>query len=425
MEQCNDATKERYNFEKLLFLSSIILYVYRLDCHNHDSMDIMHQMKQSLPLYIVHCFDAAGYDTSDAICEMSDSSITEIEEYIEERRSYLPYCMRHTSDTKSSLPFKFPPGHRILISKFISTVKKSLSNQKPKKTQKISKTSNQTDKTEPQPKRAKVSSYEDIPTVTENIRRKILKWTKRYENGESNTTVAEGKDFTIKVRKSADPSLWHATIECRCGNSYVVTRNPKGEHQITNWSRHFKTCGSERKPKQNSTQNTLNMFVKVNQSPFPTNQHDSHQSPFLLSAENSPSLHDSLSTTATMNASSSIQVDPLSTGESCLKSSQDHFTADTLLSHLDDLDPLKPIDIVANPLLHPLPSMNNMGLTQKYESSSSSVSPLTLAPLPQAQPPPTLSLSPVKITTFTTTTSTGSTQSQSQPHPPTNQQVFY
>ena len=134
------------------------------------------------------------------------------------------------------------------------------------------------------------------------------------------------------------------------------------------------------------------------------------------------SLHDSLSTTATMNASSSIQVDPLSTGESCL--TQDHFTADTLLSHLDDLDPLKPIDIVANPLLHPLPSMNNMGLTQKYESSSSSVSPLTLAPLPQAQPPPTLSLSPVKIT-FMTTTSTGLTQFQSQPHPPTNQQVFY
>ena len=168
MEQCNDATKERYNFEKLLFLLSIILHVYRRDCHNHDNKDIMHQMKQSLPLYIVHCFDAAGYDTSDAIWEMSDSSITEVEEYIEERRSYLPHCMRHTSDTMSSLPFKFPPGYRIVISKFISTVKKSLSNQKPKKTKKNSKTS--TDKTtEPQPKRAKVSSYEDIPTVTENI----------------------------------------------------------------------------------------------------------------------------------------------------------------------------------------------------------------------------------------------------------------
>ena len=72
-----------------------------------------------------------------------------------------------------------------------------------------------------------------------------------------------------KLGKSADPSLCHATIECRCGNSYVVTRNPKREHQITNWSRHFKTCGSERKPKQNSTQSTLNMFVKVNQSPCP------------------------------------------------------------------------------------------------------------------------------------------------------------
>ena len=181
MEQCNDATKERYNFEKLLFLSSIILYVYRLDCHNHDSMDIMHQMKQSLPLYIVHCFDAAGYDTSDAICEMSDSSITEIEEYIEERRSYLQIARDTPVIQCLLLPFKFPPGHRIIISKFISTVKKSLSNQNLKNTKNQQTSTDKT--TEPQPKRAKVSSYEDIPTVTENIRRKILKWTKRYENG--------------------------------------------------------------------------------------------------------------------------------------------------------------------------------------------------------------------------------------------------
>ena len=68
-----------------------------------------------------------------------------------------------------------------------------------------------------------------------------MKWAKRFEKGESGTTAAEGQDFTIKARKSlTDQTLCHATIECRCGNSCVVSRNPEGEHQITDWGRHLK-----------------------------------------------------------------------------------------------------------------------------------------------------------------------------------------
>jgi hypothetical protein len=401
----------------------------RILVDDHTEIDIMKLMKQSLPLYIVNCFDAAGYDTADAICEMnSDSSIREIEDYIEKHKSYLPHCMRYTNDTISPLPFKFPPGHRIIISKFISTVKKSF-HQKPKECQKISKTSSKTDPgqtTQPQPKRAKV--YEDIPTVTEEIRRKIIKWAKRYENGESNDTITESKDYTIKVRKSPDPSLCYATIECRCGNSYVVTRNPKGEHQITNWCRHFKTCGSGKKLKPNSSQTTLKMFVTGNQPPFPSNQHDVpslYNSPSSLSTDNSPSLHylspspanqslhyiQSINTshlphvTATTISNRSIEMDPLSTGESC--STTDHFTTGMLLQQLDHIDPLQPINILTE-----TPSVSPVNDIEK-SLSASSLPPATVQLT-------TDNLSPVDLMT----TSTMSTQSEAKLIFSTNKQVF-
>ena len=224
--------------------------------------------EKSLPPYIVNCFYEAGYDSLDAIIEMNDDSISEIEQYIDERKSDLPHCMRDATDEKSSRSFKFPPGHKIRIRKFIMKHKDLFSPQKPMKSEIVhQKSSNRRDvATQPKSKKQKLSC-EDIPTTTEDIRRKIVKWTKRYENEETGRTVAEGQDFVIQVKKSlTDSSLCHATIECRCGNSYVVTRNPKGEHQITNWSRHFKTCISE-KSKKRSSQQTLKMFVKANQPP--------------------------------------------------------------------------------------------------------------------------------------------------------------
>ena len=51
-------------------------------------------MNKHLPEYIVNCFLAAGYDSMDVICEMNDNSVTEIEDYIEERKEQYPSCMR-------------------------------------------------------------------------------------------------------------------------------------------------------------------------------------------------------------------------------------------------------------------------------------------------------------------------------------------
>ena len=66
---------------------------------------------------------------------MNDDSISEIEQYIDERKSDLPHCMRDATDEKASRSFKFPPGHKIRIRKFIMKHKDLFSPQKPMKSE--------------------------------------------------------------------------------------------------------------------------------------------------------------------------------------------------------------------------------------------------------------------------------------------------
>ena len=231
--------------------------IYSSSSDNSD-VSVMSRMKSSLPCYIVNCFEAAGYDTLEAIQEMNDASITEIEKFIDQRKNFLPLCLRpNFDDVSSSVPFQFPPGHRIIISKFISSIQqKNTSSSEASDTLKL-----------PLPfsKKRKIAkktdSEEDIPLVAQEIRGKILKWTKHYNEGEL-AALKEGVDFNIVVSKSTlNPDTCNASISCRCGNSYLVTANAKGERLISNWSRHIKQCG-KKKSKTQTGQGTLQQFLK-------------------------------------------------------------------------------------------------------------------------------------------------------------------
>ena len=89
-------------------------------------------MKQALPEYVVNCFFAAGYDTTDVITAMDISdnpgnSIELIEKYISERYPKDPrYCNNPDSDILLAKPFEFPPGHRIRICNFICALRKKI-----------------------------------------------------------------------------------------------------------------------------------------------------------------------------------------------------------------------------------------------------------------------------------------------------------
>lgn len=137
-------------------------------------------------------------------------------------------------------PFEFPPDHRKVISKFIRSV-----HEKHKPASETS-SRNLESSLPPSKKRKTVEVREDIPVVLPDIRGKILHRTKNYNKGEL-AALEEGVDFNIVVSKStSNPEKWIASISCRCGNSYSITANAKGERLISNWSRHIKLCGKKK-----------------------------------------------------------------------------------------------------------------------------------------------------------------------------------
>ena len=87
-------------------------------------------MRDNLPPYIVRCFLAAGFDTTEVISSMDTSedtgnSISAIESFI---TKYYPghkdFCCTPAHAPGVQQPFVFPPGHRIRITNFISEVKR-------------------------------------------------------------------------------------------------------------------------------------------------------------------------------------------------------------------------------------------------------------------------------------------------------------
>ena len=85
-------------------------------------------LQAKLPRYIVNCFLAAGYDTLEVIADVDDDCLQEIEQFISEQ---YPNDPKYTP-TKIPIhtPFKFPPGHRKRIQKFVGRMKEIVRSRK-------------------------------------------------------------------------------------------------------------------------------------------------------------------------------------------------------------------------------------------------------------------------------------------------------
>ena len=79
---------------------------------------------QKLPTYVANCLVVTGFDDIDSIRELnvsgSNNSITMIETFIDKRKDILTNCMG--PNNHSSLPFEFPPGHKICLIKCIQEI---------------------------------------------------------------------------------------------------------------------------------------------------------------------------------------------------------------------------------------------------------------------------------------------------------------
>ena len=81
-------------------------------------------MKKKLPTYIVNSFIATGYDTLDVIADLTNEDITEIEAIIKHDFVGNDRFVNHaTGNTSDMSLFKFQPGHRKRIQKFIKEAK--------------------------------------------------------------------------------------------------------------------------------------------------------------------------------------------------------------------------------------------------------------------------------------------------------------
>ena len=94
-------------------------------------VDVLSLTEDRLPRYVVNSLRATGYDELEVIASMDvtqgevSSCITTIEEYIERQHNsntdmLLSCCL---PESENSLHFEFPPGHRIIICKFVKEVK--------------------------------------------------------------------------------------------------------------------------------------------------------------------------------------------------------------------------------------------------------------------------------------------------------------
>jgi hypothetical protein len=213
----------------------------------------MNEMREKLPQYICNCFEVCGYDRVEAITEMTAKSISEIESYIEKKKMNLPSCMRdcHIDQASVSDPFEFPPGHKILISKFIKSVReRTLERTIPEPPSKKRKTTSQS---------TSANKYEDVSTVSNDICKKIRKWSKDFNNGEF-STMKEGTDYTVCVKVSElTPAICDASIRCKCGNAFAIPLGHNSQRVISNWTRHVKSSKCPNK-KTTASQNLSKYF---------------------------------------------------------------------------------------------------------------------------------------------------------------------
>lgn len=99
-----------------------------MNTSDHPSDELANEairlMKMKLPPYIVNSFIATGYDTLDVIADLTDKDITEIEAIIKDDFVGDDRFVNHATGNASDMSlFKFQPGHRKRIHKFIEEAK--------------------------------------------------------------------------------------------------------------------------------------------------------------------------------------------------------------------------------------------------------------------------------------------------------------
>ena len=187
-------------------------------------------MKEALPLYVVKCLTAAGFDTLEVIAEMdvsgdSGNSIEQIEQFISEE---------FPDDIEYARGKKFPPGHKLRIQKFVQT-QKTLNRKRafqggPR---------NQSKKSRGESASQSSSTDDGLQNVGD-IRRQIARW-QRAQKEQKLKGLKEHKHFETTVTGTGT-----AVIVCKLCDKKFRLGTKKNRFLISNWTRHVIKCDGKK-----------------------------------------------------------------------------------------------------------------------------------------------------------------------------------
>lgn len=246
-------------------------------------------MRTKLPEYVVNCFVAAGFDTLDVIADMDTSgkpgnSLQLVEDFINNEH---PGDPKFSHGTTAGSTFRFLPGHRQSIAKFVQQTKQ----QEEEKRRLCRKRESGGLCT--MPKRRKKASKEmcadnssssssteiiDQSSLVGDIRRQIAKW-QRSQQDEKLRELKEHEKYEVRVKSEGGKLI--SSIQCKvCTNSYSLGQK-EGRIMISNWTKHISKCVT--RPKkftrklQQYFQPTIPLPLTSTQAPPFTDQQPVHE----------------------------------------------------------------------------------------------------------------------------------------------------
>ena len=244
--------------------------------------DLITFMKSKLPEYVVNCFLMAGYDEEMVIADMDISenesnSISKIENYIEKRCKQNPAITRPDTllalnPSAKSLPFEFPPGHRIRICNFVKEVKEMC-----QRKMQLSSCASTTVKTGVKKRKLMIQSDFQVPSSAEEIstqvHKNINKWLNQQQTVALNS-LKNGHDFSVHINKDGK-GCFSVLVKCLLCSTSIRLHQLNSTFQISNWTRHVKKCADRRK--LNSKQAKLDRLL--HRVPPPTDKQNSPSQP--------------------------------------------------------------------------------------------------------------------------------------------------
>ena len=222
-------------------------------------------MNQSLSKYAVNCFLRAGYDNSSAITQMvtdegPGNTLDQIEGFILKYYSTDMSCYPSTiveNECSSQLvqKFVFPPGHQVLISNFVNSIKADCNR---KKRCHAGMCGDQLSPAHAKRKRViSAASYVaaeppnayDIESISNEIRKRIVKW-QRKQIDDNVTKLKEHIHYKVNCKLNNSNCL-DVHVYCEiCNKKYKLQQKNEASGSstvmISNWTSHIKKCVKER-----------------------------------------------------------------------------------------------------------------------------------------------------------------------------------